>query len=288
MLYNMKEILATAYQNSFAVGAYNVANSEFVKVVIDAAEAQNAPAIIQIHPLEIEQVRDDFVTYVREAIRHTRVPMALHLDHGGTLEDVMRAIKNGYTSVMIDASHMPYEENIAITKKVVEIAHAVNVSVEAELGTIGSNAGSGEGGTEEILYTDPRQAADFVAKTGIDTLAVAIGTSHGIYPKTKDHSIKIDRLKEIRKHVSIPLVLHGGSDNADDEIRATTQNGIAKINLASDMKRAFFHQLQKTMTERPNDYEAFIVVPEATKAATELVKQKMDLFGSTGKADLYS
>jgi len=287
MLYNMTDLLKVAYENKFAVGAYNVANSEFVKVVIDAAEEQNAPAIIQLHPLELDLVGDDFVAYVREAVKNTHIPMAIHLDHGGSVGDVMRAIKNGYTSVMIDASHLPYEENIALTKAVVDIAHMVNVSVEAELGTIGGGEGSGEGGSDTILYTDPRQAADFVAQTGIDTLAVAIGTSHGLYPKTKDHSIKIDRLKEIQRHVSVPLVLHGGSDNADDEIRETTRNGIAKINLSTDMKRAFLGQLQKTMTEQPKDYELFIVIPQATKAATKIIKGKMDLFGSTGKAELY-
>jgi fructose-bisphosphate aldolase class II len=287
MLYNMTDLLNVAYENKFAIGAFNVANSEFVKVVIDAAEAQNSPAIIQIHPLEINLIEDDFIAYVRETVKNSKIPMAIHLDHGGNLQDVVRAIRNGYTSVMIDASHLSYEENIEITKKIVEIAHAVNVSVEAELGTIGVNEGSGEGGSDDILYTDPKQAAEFVKKTGIDSLAVAIGTSHGIYPKTKEHSIKIDRLKAIKKQVSIPLVLHGGSDNADDEIRETTKNGVAKINLASDMKRAFYRQLQKTLNDKPNDYESFIVIPEATKAATELVKKKMDLFGSTGKAQLY-
>lgn len=287
MFIDMKQMLQTAYDNQFAVGAYNVANSEFVKVVIEAAEEQNSPAIIQIHPLEIALTRDEFVAYVRDAINKTKVPIALHLDHGGSLYDVTRAIKNGFNSVMIDASALPYGENIEITKKIVEIAHSVNVFVEAELGTIGSNEGSGEGGADEILYTDPEQAADFVSKTGIDSLAVAIGTSHGIYPPTKDHSIKIDRLKEIKKHISIPMVLHGGSDNKDSEIRETTLNGIAKINLASDMKRAFYQQLRITLNEQPNDYESFIVIPKATAAAKELVKKKMDLFGSSGKAGLY-
>jgi len=287
MLYNMTELLKVAYENKFAVGAFNVANSEFVKVVIDAAETNNSPAIIQIHPLEIELLGDAFVSYVRDAINRTCVPMALHLDHGGNMYDVIRAIKNGYNSVMIDASREEYEDNIRITKQIVEVAHMAGVAVEAELGTIGANAGSGEGGTEDILYTDPKQALDFVQRTNIDSLAVAIGTSHGIYPITKEHSIQIDRLKSIRDMVKIPLVLHGGSDNDESEIQEASQNGIAKINLATDMKRAFFRRLNQTLNDQPNDYEAFIVVPEATKAATELVRQKMDLFGSTGKAKLF-
>lgn len=287
MLIDMKKLMKIAYENKFAVGAYNVANSEFVKVVIRAAEAQNSPAIIQIHPLEIDLVGNEFVAYVREAISKTHIPMALHLDHGGSVYDVVRAIKNGYNSVMIDASALSYEENITITKKAVEIAHSVNVAVEAELGTIGSNEGSGESGSDDILYTNPNQAKEFVERTGIDILAVAIGTSHGIYPSTKEHSIKIDRLKELKQQISIPMVLHGGSDNRDSEIREAAQNGIAKINLASDMKREFYNQLRDTLSKKPKDYESFIVIPEATKAATELVKRKMNLFGSTGKADLY-
>lgn len=287
MLMNMKDLLLVAYENKFAVGSFNVANSEFVKVVVSAAEEQKSPAILQIHPNEINLVTDEFVAYVREAASKSKVPFVIHLDHGATIEDITRSIRNGYTSVMMDASHLPFEENMALTKKAVELAHMVGVSVEGELGTIGSNEGSSEGGADEILYTNPDEAAIFVETTGIDTLAVAVGTSHGLYPVTKDHSIKIDRLKKIHEKVNIPLVLHGGSDNPDEEIRQAVKHGIAKINLSTDMKRAFYNQLRATLDENPNAYEPDILMPEATKAAIELVKKKMDLFGSTGKASLY-
>ncbi|WP_411738703.1 ketose-bisphosphate aldolase [Peribacillus sp. S4] len=287
MLMNMKDLLLVAYENKFAVGSFNVANSEFVKVVISAAEEQKSPAILQIHPNELNLVTDEFVAYVREAASKSKVPFVIHLDHGATIEDITRSIRNGYTSVMMDASHLPFEENMALTKKAVELAHMVGVSVEGELGTIGSNEGSSEGGADEILYTNPDEAAIFVETTGIDTLAVAVGTSHGLYPETKDHSIKIDRLKKIHEKVNIPLVLHGGSDNPDEEIRQAVKHGIAKINLSTDMKRAFYNQLRATLDENPNAYEPDILMPEATKAAIELVKKKMDLFGSTGKASLY-
>jgi fructose-bisphosphate aldolase class II len=287
MLINMKDLLLVAYENKFAVGSFNVANSEFVKVVVSAAEEQKSPAILQIHPNEINLVTDEFVAYVREAASKSKVPFVIHLDHGATIEDITRSIRNGYTSVMMDASHLPFEENMALTKKAVELAHMVGVSVEGELGTIGSNEGSSEGGADEILYTNPDEAAIFVETTGIDTLAVAVGTSHGLYPETKDHSIKIDRLKKIHEKVNIPLVLHGGSDNPDEEIRQAVKHGIAKINLSTDMKRAFYNQLRATLDENPNAYEPDILMPEATKAAIELVKKKMDLFGSTGKASLY-
>ncbi|MFE6077635.1 ketose-bisphosphate aldolase [Paenibacillus sp. NPDC057886] len=287
MLINMKDLLKVAYENKFAVGSFNVANSEFVKVVINAAEEQNSPAIMQIHPNEIDLVTDGFVAYVREAASKSKVPFVIHLDHGASIKDITRSIRNGYTSVMMDASHLPFEENIAATKEAVELAHLVDVSVEGELGTIGSNEGSSEGGADEILYTNPEEAAIFVEQTGIDTLAVAVGTSHGIYPQSKDHSIKIDRLKQIHEKVKIPLVLHGGSDNPDEEIREAVKHGIAKINLSTDMKRAFYNQLRATLDANPNAYEPDQLMPEATKAATELVKKKMDLFGSTGKASLY-
>lgn len=287
MLINMKDLLKVAYENKFAVGSFNVANSEFVKVVINAAEAQNSPAIMQIHPNEIDLVTDGFVAYVREAASKSKVPFVIHLDHGASIQDITRSIRNGYTSVMMDASHLPFEENIAATRAAVELAHLVDVSVEGELGTIGSNEGSSEGGADEILYTNPDEAATFVEQTGIDTLAVAVGTSHGIYPQSKDHSIKIDRLKQIHEKVKIPLVLHGGSDNPDEEIREAVKHGIAKINLSTDMKRAFYNQLRATLDANPNAYEPDQLMPEATQAATELVKKKMDLFGSTGKAPLY-
>ncbi|MGG2090799.1 ketose-bisphosphate aldolase [Priestia aryabhattai] len=287
MLVNMRDLLQVAYENKFAVGSFNVANSEFVKVVVSAAEEQKSPAILQIHPNEINLVTDEFVAYVREAASKSKVPFVIHLDHGATIEDITRSIRNGYTSVMMDASHLPFEENMTLTKKAVELAHIVGVSVEGELGTIGSNEGSSEGGTDEILYTDPDEAAIFVKKTGIDTLAVAVGTSHGLYPKTKDHSIKIDRLMKIHEKVKVPLVLHGGSDNPDEEIREAVKHGVAKINLSTDMKRAFYNQLRATLDENPDAYEPDLLMPEATKAAIELVKKKMDLFGSTDKASLY-
>ncbi|MGP4063531.1 ketose-bisphosphate aldolase [Oceanobacillus sp. M65] len=287
MLMNMKDLLGVAYKNKFAVGSFNVANSEFVRVVIDSAEEKNAPAIIQIHPNEVELVGDEFVAYVREKCRNAKVPMAIHLDHGSCVNDVMRAIRNGYTSVMIDASHASFEDNISITKEVVKIAHAVNVSVEAELGTIGSNEGSSEGGADEILYTDVNDAKRFVEETGIDTLAVAIGTSHGQYKHAGKPELKLDLLEEINKMVGIPLVLHGGSDNKDEEISQTYLHGVAKINLSTDMKNAFFQEMRQFLTNQPSAYEPDVIMPSARKAAQEVVMRKMDLFKSTNNAYHY-
>lgn len=283
----MKDLLAVAYKNQFAVGSFNVANSEFVRVVIEAAEEKNAPAIIQIHPNEVELLGNDFIAYVREACRNAKVPMVIHLDHGGSVEDVMRAIRNGFTSVMIDASHASFEDNIAISKEVVKLAHSVNVSVEAELGTIGSNEGSSEGGADEILYTDADDAKTFVEETGIDTLAIAIGTSHGQYKHDRQPELKLDLLAEINSKVDIPLVLHGGSDNKDEEISQTYLNGVAKINLSTDMKNAFFKEMRRFLIENDTAYEPDVIMPSARKAAQEVVKKKMDLFNSTNQAHHY-
>ncbi|MBD1382956.1 ketose-bisphosphate aldolase [Metabacillus arenae] len=287
MLITMKELLAVAYKEKFAVGSYNVSNSELVRAILTTAEKKKSPAILQIHPNEINLVGDDFIAYCREAAHRAKVPVVIHLDHGGSIEDISRAIKNGYTSVMMDASHLPYEENVALTKEAVQYAHSVGISVEGELGTIGNTGGSSEGGAEKILYTDPDQAKDFVERTNIDTLAVAIGTSHGFYPKDMKPKIQIDRLQKINEKVSIPLVLHGGSDNPDQDIRESTKYGIAKINLSSDMKRAFFNQLRDTLSQKPEDFEPDVLFPEANEAACKILEQKMDLFGSTDKAKLY-
>ncbi|EJE97994.1 ketose-bisphosphate aldolase [Liquorilactobacillus mali] len=288
MLYNMTDLLSVAYKNHFAVGSYNVANSEFVEAIIAAAEKKDSPAIIQIHPNEIGLVGENFIAYVRQAVDRTHIPMAIHVDHGATLEDCVRGIHNGYTSVMIDASAKPWRENILLTKKVVEVAHAVNVSVEAELGTIGSNELSSEGnGVNEILYTNPEDAKKFVNETGVDTLAVAIGTRHGHYSHVEKPELRIDLLKKIHEAVDIPLVLHGGSDNKNEEIRKTYKYGVAKINLSTDMKTAFFKQLRKNLAENPEAYEPDQLMPTARRAAQKIVEYKMDLFASTGKASLY-
>ncbi|WP_185870132.1 class II fructose-bisphosphate aldolase, partial [Erwinia amylovora] len=161
-----------------------------------------------------------------------------------TLAHILTAIRTGYTSVMIDASGLPFEENIALTREITAIAHQVNVSVEAELGTIGVAEGSAEGGHSEILYTDPDQAERFARETGVDTLAVAIGTSHGLYPAGKQPVLDIDRLKAIRQRLTIPLVLHGGSGNKDSEVAESIKYGVGKINISSDMKKAFYVALQ--------------------------------------------
>ncbi len=216
MLINMKEMLAVADKNEFAVPAFNIGSEAILKGVVEKANEKDAPVILAIHPTELEFLGDSFIKTCIEEAHKSRVPMVIHLDHGGKFEEILRAIRCGFTSVMIDASHMSYEDNIAITKKVVEVAHPSDVSVEAELGTIGNTGESYEGGTSSIIYTDPAQAKDFIDRTGIDSLAVAIGTAHGIYPKDMKPELKLDLLKTIRDTVDIPLVLHGQQPRQGD------------------------------------------------------------------------
>lgn len=287
MLVNMKELLAVADKNGFAVPAFNIGSEAILKGVVASANEKNAPVILAIHPTELEFLGDSFISTCIQEAQKSKVPMVIHLDHGGKFEEILRAIRCGFTSVMIDASHLPYDENIAITKKVVEVAHPLNVSVEAELGTIGTTGDSYEGGSD-IIYTDPKQAKDFIEKTGIDTLAVAIGTAHGIYPKNMKPELKLDLLKTIRDTVNIPLVLHGGSSNPDSEIAESVKIGISKINISSDIKFAFYKKCREVLEENPKWIEPNAIYPPCIEAMREVVEFKMNLFNDIGKASLYN
>ncbi|AWQ17340.1 ketose-bisphosphate aldolase [Pantoea ananatis] len=285
MLINMKALLKVAQDNQFGVGAFNIASAEFARLVIEVAESLQSPVILEVHPDEHAFVGDSFIAYLRELAVNASVPVVIHQDHGQTLAHILTAIRTGYTSVMIDASGLPFEENIALTREITAIAHQVNVSVEAELGTIGVAEGSAEGGYSEILYTDPDQAERFARETGVDTLAVAIGTSHGLYPAGKQPVLDIDRLKAIRQRLTIPLVLHGGSGNKDSEVAESIKYGVGKINISSDMKKAFYVALQEELQSNGHEPSALYVRPMA--AAKAVVEHKMRLFSSAGKAGLY-
>lgn len=285
MLINMKALLKVAQENQFGVGAFNIASAEFARLVIEVAESLQSPVILEVHPDEHAFVGDSFIAYLRELAVNASVPVVIHQDHGQTLAHILTAIRTGYTSVMIDASGLPFEENIALTREITAIAHKVNVSVEAELGTIGVAEGSAEGGHSEILYTDPDQAERFARETGVDTLAVAIGTSHGLYPAGKQPVLDIDRLKAIRQRLTIPLVLHGGSGNKDSEVAESIKYGVKKINISSDMKKAFYVALQEELQSNGHEPSALYVRPMA--AAKAVVEHKMRLFSSAGKAGLY-
>ncbi|MBC1349505.1 ketose-bisphosphate aldolase [Listeria welshimeri] len=286
MLVNMKQLLEVAKENKFAVGAFNVADSNFLRVVVEEAEKNNAPAIIAVHPTELDFTKDDFFQYVLARIKNSPVPFVLHLDHGDNMGDVMRAVRCGFSSVMIDGSLLPFEENIRVTKEVVDVCHKLGVSVEGELGTIGKTGNSIEGGVSEIIYTKPEEAEEYISRTGVDTLAVAIGTAHGIYPKDKEPKLRLDILKEIKEVVNIPLVLHGGSANPDAEIAAAVEIGIQKVNISSDYKYAFYKKCREILSTTEL-WDANAIYPECINAAKEVVQYKMELFQSINQVKKY-
>ncbi|HFI0292203.1 TPA: ketose-bisphosphate aldolase [Streptococcus suis] len=287
MLLNMTQLLKIAKENKFAVGAYNISNLELVRTVVEQCEADMAPAILEVHPTEVAYCKDDFFAYVLQRIKNSPVPFVLHLDHGDSIESVVRAIHNGFSSVMIDGSLLPWEENIDITRKTVEICHRVGVSVEGEIGTIGSIGATMEGGVQEGVYTKPEDAKEFVDKTGVDTLAIGIGTAHGIYPKDFKPKLRIDILREIDEATGhIPLVLHGGSSNPDEQIAESVRNGIAKVNISSDYKFAFFKKARKIFSEQEG-WDPNNLFPTCIEEAKKVVHHKNKLFNAVGKAELY-
>lgn len=286
MLMNMKDLLAVANANNFAVPAFNTSSSMILRGIIEASEEKQAPVIIAIHPDELSFVLPSFVKSVIEEANKATVPVCIHLDHGATIDQVMKAIQAGFTSVMIDASCSSLEDNIAICKKVVELAHPINVSVEGELGTIGTTGPEAEAGAEEIIYTNPADAVAFVEATGIDCLAIAIGTSHGIYPKGKKPELELNLLKKIKSLVNIPLVLHGGSANKDSEIAESVKLGINKINISSDIKDAFYKKCREVLKD-PVVREPNSIYPPCIDAMKEVAYQKIELFNAEGKAKLY-
>ncbi len=284
---NMKDLLTVAQKNHFAVPAFNIGSDQLLKAVMKTVKELKSPVILEMSPDEFNFVGYAQIQAMLYEAAHTDVPVCIHLDHGDSYETVVRAIQAGMTSVMIDASKLPYEENVAITKKVVETAHIANVSVESELGTIGTTGNSIEGGTQGVIYTVPEEAKQFIEDTGIDTFACAIGTAHGIYPKDMKPKLRIDILKDITDQVSVPLVLHGGSSNKDEEIAEAVKNGICKINISSDIKVAFYEQARKTLNENPGYREPLEIYPAAMEACGKVCADKIRLFNSQDKVKCY-
>lgn len=285
MLVNLKEVLKVAKANNFAVPAFNTSSNMILTGVIDACEEIQVPVIIAIHPDELHFVKKSFIKYVIDEANQASIPVCIHLDHGTSFQQVMEAIQCGYTSVMIDASHESFEDNVAICKKVCEAAHAANISVEGELGTIGQTDSFETEAPNKIEFTDTKLAKEFVERTGIDALAVAIGTSHGIYYSEKPE-LRIDILDELVKTVNIPLVLHGGSSNKDEEIAKAVKHGISKINISSDIKDPFYRKCREILKDdkirEPNQ-----IYPLCIEELKKAVKEKVNLFGAQKTASLY-
>lgn len=234
MLVNMKSILDEANRMNYGVMAMNSVNMEMIRAGIEAAEEERSPLIIQVGPGQMANLghKEEVVPLVKELADRVRVPIALNLDHTGDFDIIMDCIRAGFTNVMFDGSSLPYEENLKKTALVVAYAHAHNCSVEAELGHVGQAVDDDDYNLD--LYTDPNQAKEFVNNTGVDALAVAIGTAHGNYPKGRVPKIDFDRLKELKDTLNMPLVLHGGSGSGEENVHKAVEYGINKINVATD------------------------------------------------------
>ncbi len=282
-LVNLSRILARANEGGWAVGAFNCNNMEIVQAIIRAAEAENAPVILQASQGAIKYAGLGFIAALaRQAVHETRIPVALHLDHGTSFEQVVRCIRAGFSSVMIDGSGLPLEENIALTKRAVETAHPVDVSVEAELGRIGGTEDDISVDERDALFTDPDEAYRFVQETGVDALAVAVGTAHGRYKGVP----KLDfmRLREIRARVKVPLVLHGSSGVPGEAIQEAVRLGVSKVNIDTDIRQGFTDEVRRVLAENPDEIDPRKVLGPAREAAVAVIREKIRLFGSAGKA----
>ena len=252
-LVTSRQLLSDAQKEGYAVGAFNVENMEMVQAVAAAAEELQAPVIMQTTPSTVKYADlAYFYANAKAAAESVSVPVVIHLDHGNSFELAMRALRTGYTSVMIDGSHGTFEENIAVSKAVADACHPSGVPVEAELGKVGGKEDDLEGG-EGNPYTDPEEAGIFVEKTGVDSLAVAIGTAHGVYKGIPRLDVK--RLSEIREVVTIPLVLHGTSGVPDDAVRECIRRGICKVNYATDLRIAFSRGVKAYLKENPDVFD---------------------------------
>ncbi|MGB3594595.1 MAG: ketose-bisphosphate aldolase [Ornithinimicrobium sp.] len=286
MLFTGKDIVAPAYQHGFAVPAYNISDYGMLTAVLRASEAVQSPVIALVHPDDWEFVGDQFLESVFALAVSSSVPVAVQLDHGATVEQAAYALRHDFTSVMIDGSLLPFEDNVAITRAVVEMSHRVDVSVEGEIGTIGPRDPRSLEEMQDFVFATPAQAEEFVQRTGVDLLAVAVGTAHGVYPAGFVPELKLDLIAQINETVGIPLVLHGGSGAVDEQVSRAVRLGIAKVNISADMKTAYYTKLREVLTD-PTLREPLDIYPPALAVVEDVVRHKANVLGSVGGAAQY-
>ncbi len=283
-LVSMSNMLANAEERGYAVGAFNVNDLAGIQAVVQAAEEERSPVIIQIYYSGIDLLGARYITAIaKTAAESVSVPVALHLDHGQNLDTVKTCVQAGFSSVMIDGSKLSLDENIEITRETVEIAHAAGISAEAELGKIGSGAQEASEADRKKFLTDPEEARRFVDETKVDALAVAIGSAHGLY-KFKPN-LDFDLLKEIRSAVDVRLVLHGGSDLPEEQIRRAVELGITKVNVATDLAGAYSNALREVVAANEGIIWPGLVFDAVRNAMKELVRARIRLFGSSGMGE---
>lgn len=273
-------MLASANEGGYAIGAFNVENMEMVMAVIRAAEQMKAPVILQTTPSTVKYAKL-FMYYanVKAAAERAAVPIALHLDHGNSFELAIQAMHVGYSSIMIDGSKETLEENIRLTKRVVDACSAAGIPVEAELGKVGGKEDELE--CSDPGYTEPEDAVRFVAETGVNSLAIAIGTAHGIYKG--EPKLDVDRLSEIKEKVDIPLVLHGASGVPDSTVQECIRRGISKVNFATELRLAYSEGVKIFLKDNPDAFDPKKYGSVGMEKVTELVRRKIELCKSAGK-----
>ena len=308
-LVTTKEMFEKAMKEGYAIGAFNVNNMEIVQGIVDAAAEQNSPVILQASSSAIKYARINYLMKMVEAAveEYPNIPMAIHLDHGPDFETCKMCVDNGFTSVMFDGSKYDFEENIRLTKEVVDYAHAHGVVVEAELGKLAGIEDDVNVSEADAMYTDPAQAEEFVRRTGVDSLAIAIGTSHGAYKFKGEAKLRFDILKQIKERIpNTPIVLHGastvipelvnmcneyggnipGAKGVPDEIlHEASISGVSKINVDTDLRLAMTAGIRKVFKEEPNAFDPRKYLTPARDLVKQTVAHKMrDVFGSANKA----
>jgi len=304
MLVTGNDILVPARAGKYGVGSFNTNNMEITQAIIHTAEKLRSPVMVQMSEGAIKYGGQDLANIVKDIAERATVPVALHLDHGSSYESALRAIKMGFTSVMIDASHHSFEENIKETRRVVEAAHAMGISVESELGRLGGIEEHIVVDEKDAFLTDPAEAVQFIEQTGTDYLAIAIGTSHGAYKGKGRPYIDHERIEEIARLTSIPLVAHGSSgvpaevvarfrDSggeigdaagiADEDLQRATQHGIAKVNVDTDLRLAMTVAVREVLQKNPKEFDPRKVFAPARDLMAQIIEHKLRVLGSVGQ-----
>ena len=275
-----EQMLEAARLGGYAVGAFNAENMEMVQAIVAAAEELRAPVMIQTTPGTLRYAPPAmFAAMVRTAAEAVSVPVCLHLDHGSSFGLCARSIRDGYGSVMIDGSALSFEENVALTKKVTEMAEACGIPVEAELGRVGGKEDDTE--SDGCGYTDPAEAAEFVLRTGVTSLAIGVGTAHGFY--TEKPVLNVRRVSECREAVEVPLVLHGASGLSDEDVRECIRRGISKVNFATELRNAYLQAVRRAVSADPGLYDPKKIGAPAMAAVKEQVMCRIKVCGCDGK-----
>ena len=276
-----KEMLLKAQQGGYAVGAFNAENMEMIRAIIAAAEELKAPVMIQTTPGTVRYASlETYAAIVKAEAEKVSVPVCLHLDHGESYDMAVKAIQVGYSSVMIDGSKLPLEENIALSKRVADVGRACGVPVEAELGRVGGKEDDTE--SKDSAYTDPAEAKRFVEETGVDSLAIGIGTAHGVY-KVKP-VLNTPRISEVKEVVDVPLVLHGSSGLSDEDVRDCVKRGMCKVNFATELRQEYLKATRKLLDEDDTVIDPKKIGKVAMEAVKKQVEYRMKVCGCDGKA----